>query len=332
MSIPFSEQLDAKATNAIYNIVSSFFEDPVITDYFLTVLGISLFTTKHEKLNILTGNGRNGKSLIMNYLNSILGDYATVAESDLLTSKIRNGVSCSLVNARNTRVILVSEPSSEDGKEVKLNNTLIKSITGNDRITARALYQNTISFDPTFNVFMLCNEIPSLEKVEKAMIERLNIIKFEFTFVGAEDVDKHPNNRLIDKDLKKTLKENLEMKQAFIQLLFKYAFENLNKELKPPIESIEAKEEYLEEIDEVKQFLEEFVIRTVSPKDRIKTKDLFEEFKRRTDPGTSFREFSQALGRNGLTKSTTHGISYIRQVKLKTTTDNIDFIADSDSD
>ena len=57
-----------------------------------------------------------------------------------------------------------------------------------------------------------------------------------------------------------------------------------------------------------------------------------EEFKGRNETGTSFRGFSQALGRNGLTKSTTHGISYIRQVKLKTTTDNIDFIADSDSD
>ena len=40
------------------------------------------------------------------------------------------------------------------------------------------------------------------------MVERLNIIKFEFTFVGVEDLDKHPNNRLIDKDLKKTLPEN----------------------------------------------------------------------------------------------------------------------------
>ncbi len=164
------------------------------------------------------------------------------------------------------------------------------------------------------------------------MIERLNIIKFEFTFVGADDLDKHPNNRLIDKDFKKTLKENLGMKQAFIQLLFKYAFENLNKELRPPIESVEAKEEYLEEIDDVKQFLEEFVIRAVSPKDRIKTQDLFEEFKRRNEPGTSFREFSQASGRNGLTKSTTYAISYIRQVKLKTTTDKIGFIEDSDSD
>ena len=75
------------------------------------------------------------------------------------------------------------------------------------------------------------------------MIERLNIIKFEFTFVGAEDLDKHPNNRLINKDLEKTMKENTETKQVCIQLLFKYAFETLNKELKPPIESIEAKEE-----------------------------------------------------------------------------------------
>ncbi len=88
----------------------------------------------------------------------------------------------------------------------------------------------------------------------------------------------------------------------------------------------------MEEIDEVKQFLEEFVIRTVSPKDRIKTKDLFEEFKRRTDPGTSFREFSQALGRLGLSKINPKNVPHIIQIKLKTTTDKIDFIEDIDSD
>lgn len=53
------------------------------------------------------------------------------------------------------------------------------------------------------------------------------------------------------------MKDNTEMKQAFIQLLFKYAFDNLNKELTPPMESLMAKEEYLEEIDDVKQFLDE---------------------------------------------------------------------------
>ena len=175
---------------------------------------------------------------------------------------------------------------------------------------------------------MLCNEIPSLEKVEKAMIERLNIIKFEFTFVGAEDVDKHPNNRLIDKDLKKTMKENLEMKQAFIQLLFKYAFENLNKELKPPIESIEAKEEYLEEIDEVKQFLEKVVIETGSEKDKINMKVLYEAFKMHSRSDMTYRDFSKSLERNGLEKLKSNGDYVIKKMKLKTQADETDFIED----
>ena len=70
------------------------------------------------------------------------------------------------------------------------------------------------------------------------------------------------------------------------------------------------------------------MIRTDSPQDRIKTKDLFEEFKRRTDPGTSFREFSQALGRLGLSKINPKNVPYIIQIKLKNVIDTTDFIED----
>ena len=62
---------------------------------------------------------------------------------------------------------------------------------------------------------MLCNEIPSLEKVEKAMIERLNIITFNFTFVVKSALKSNPNNRLINKDLNKKLDESVELKQAY---------------------------------------------------------------------------------------------------------------------
>ena len=103
----------------------SFFDDNEQTQYLWEVLGVSLFTNKHEQLNILTGSGRNGKSLIMNWLSSILNDYATIAEPDLLTTKMRNGISCSLVNAKGTRMLLLSEPNNDDGREIKLNNNLI---------------------------------------------------------------------------------------------------------------------------------------------------------------------------------------------------------------
>ena len=118
------------------------------------------------------------------------------------------------------------------------------------------------------------------------------------------------------------------MKQAFIQLLFKYAFANLNKELKPPIESIEAKEEYLEEIDEVKQFLEKFVIETGNAKDKINMKVLYEAFKMHSRSGMTYRDFSKSLERNGLTKTKSHGDYFIKNMKLKPQADDADFIED----
>ncbi len=118
------------------------------------------------------------------------------------------------------------------------------------------------------------------------------------------------------------------MKQTFIQLLFKYAFENLNKELKPPIESIEAKQEYLEDIDEAKQFLEAVVIETDNDKDKINMKILFEAFKVHTRSDPSYRDFSKRLERNGLTNIKSNGNYFIKRMKLNTQTDEINFTED----
>ena len=93
MRISYSNSTPDNKTEEIYKIVYSFFEDKEKTEYLLKVLGISIFTNKHEQLNRLTGSGRNGKSLIVNWLSSILGDYATTAEPDMLTTNMRNGVS-----------------------------------------------------------------------------------------------------------------------------------------------------------------------------------------------------------------------------------------------
>ncbi len=116
-------------------------------------------------------------------LSSIVNDYATIAETGSLTTEIRNGISCSFADARSTIMLLINEPNNDDGQEIKLNNNLIKTTTGNNSITARALYKNKISCKPSLNVFMLCNEIQNLERAEQATIERLNIIKFSFTCV-----------------------------------------------------------------------------------------------------------------------------------------------------
>ena len=67
---------------------------------------------------------------------------------------MRNGISCTLIKAKHTRMALLSEPSNDNGHEMKLNNALIKSLTGNDNITARAVYKDSETFKPTFNVVL----------------------------------------------------------------------------------------------------------------------------------------------------------------------------------
>ena len=116
------------------------------------------------------------------------------------------------------------------------------------------------------------------------------------------------------------------MKQAFIKLLFKYAFENIKKCLKPPKEILEAKKEYLSEIDVVKQFLDEHIIKTENEKDRLNVKTMFEIFKRKTESDVSFREFSKALERHGFTKSKLEGVIVIKRIKFKPANADDDFI------
>jgi hypothetical protein len=134
----------------------------------------------------------------MNLLASILNDYATTAELDLLTTKIKKFISCSLFNAKSARMRLVSEPNNDDGLEIKLNNNLIETMTGNDLITTRALYKDSITFKPSLNVFMLRNEIQNLER------KTLNLIRFSFTSVEKELLKKQACHRLIDKNLENT--------------------------------------------------------------------------------------------------------------------------------
>ena len=55
---------------------------------------------------------------------------------------------------------------------------------------------------------------------------------------------------------------------------------------------------------------------------------LYESFKNHTRSDMFYRDFSKSLERNGLTKTKSHGDYFIKKIKLKTQTDEIDFIED----
>ena len=182
---------------------------------------------------------------------------------------------------------------------------------------------------------MLCNEIPSLEKGGQAMIERLNIVKFNFTLVEKGFLNKHVTNKLIDKNLKRKLNKDTELKQAFVDLLFQYAFENIDKNIPAPKAFAIAKEEYLDDIDIVKLFLGECVILTGEEQDKLKTSELYrvfrDVFKTRCEDMMSLREFAKSVERHKLQQTKSGGLMYIRKIEWKPPNDDIGFIPDNET-
>ena len=72
-------------------------------------------------------------------------------------------------------------------------------MTGGDEISARDLYAKASTFKPFFSLLLQCNQKPKLNKVDKAIEERLKIIHYPFTFV---DNPTHPEERHKDNNLK----------------------------------------------------------------------------------------------------------------------------------
>jgi hypothetical protein len=131
------------------------------------------------------------------------------------------------------------------------------------------------------------------------------------------------------------LNEDIELKQAFIHSLFQYAFENIDNNISTPKAFAIAKEEYLDDIDIVKLFLDECVILTGEEQDKLKTGELYrvfrDVFKTRCEDTMPLREFAKSLERHKLQKTKSGGLMYIRKIKWKSSNVNLDFIPDDET-
>ena len=260
----------------INSLLWSIFEDQETINYWFSSIGISLFGNKNESVYIHTGSGRNGKGVLSNILEEALGSYYQQAESDLLTGNLQKPTNPTLAKAKNTRILMLSEPDDIDDKNYKLKTSIIKSISGGDTITTRDLFKSTISYKPQFTVILQCNKKPDIDKFDVAIEQRLKVINYPFTFISNPQEEKE---RLIDTSLKIMIKENKDFIKAFMGVLLEHAFKNSNTNtLIIPSKVKEENDKYFEESNPVKEFLNINCIITKNPKDVISCRTLYETY------------------------------------------------------
>ena len=121
----------------------------------------------------------------------------------------------------------------------------------------------------------------------------------------------------------------------FVNLLFQYAFENMDNNMPSPKAFAIAKAEYLDDIDMVKLLLDECVVYIGGEQDKLKTRKLYGVFevvfKTRCGDTMSLRQFAKSLEGHKLPETKVTRLMYIRTHKWKSSNDYIGFNPDGET-
>ncbi|ACV64409.1 phage/plasmid primase, P4 family [Desulfofarcimen acetoxidans DSM 771] len=134
-------------------------------------------------LFVLHGNGRNGKSTLLNIMLDIMNDYSIQAPPDLLMAKHNERHPTELADLFGKRLVVSIE--SDEGR--RMAESLIKQLTGGDKIKARRMREDFWEFWPSHKLWLATNHKPQVRGTDTAIWSRLKLIPFNVSFAGREN-------------------------------------------------------------------------------------------------------------------------------------------------
>ncbi len=140
-------------------------------------VGYSLTGVVGEKvLPCLLGRGDTGKTTFVEAVMDLLGDdYAAPAAPDLLLAKRGSNHPTELADLLGKRFVPTVEV--EEGR--RLAESLVKQLTGGDRIKARYMREDFFEFRPTHKVWLAANHPPIIRGGDDAIWNRVKKVPFD---------------------------------------------------------------------------------------------------------------------------------------------------------
>lgn len=212
-----------------------------VVDYLQKAVGYSSTAlTDEDVFFILFGPGRNGKSTVLETISNVLGDYAMTTRAEAFTQS--NAIPSDLARLDGARFISAAE--TEAGQ--KMNDSIIKRLTGGDRIQARFMYADWFEFDFTGKIWLATNHKPTITSQSIAVWERIRLIPCE-NIIPREKRDPSLRAHLWEMEKSGILNWIIEGARRWYE-------EGLGE---PPEVITEATQEYRREMDIIGDFLDE---------------------------------------------------------------------------
>ena len=276
--VPYNESDEnwLNTSKELIKFMDTLFPIPDLNKYMWDHLASCLIgTNRNQTFNVYHGSGSNGKSLLVDLMAACLGDYKGTVPITLVTDargKI-GGTSDEILKLKGVRYAVMQEPS----KNAKLNEGIMKELTGGDPIQARGLYSESEVFEPQFKLVVCTNNLFDIESNDDGTWRRIRKCPFVSKFYDEGEDYQDDTEYRYPKD--KTLNEKLhKLAPIFISMLVKRAFETDG--VVPDCDTIiEASKKYRNCQDYISAFLSERIRKTNNSAHSVKKKGLVEEFK-----------------------------------------------------
>ncbi|MFM1701543.1 phage/plasmid primase, P4 family [Aeromonas salmonicida] len=141
--------------------------------------------TDEQLLFFLHGGGCNGKSTFMSVIQQLLGEFSRQISSNVLLFNRNgsNGPNPSLTKLVDARLVVANE--LPEGS--RMDENLVKAMTGDDVIVARAPYaKKEMEFRPCFSLVMVGNHKPEIRDTSNGMWRRMLMLPFNASFTKAQ--------------------------------------------------------------------------------------------------------------------------------------------------
>lgn len=151
--------------------------DPEMIRYIQKAVGYSLSgSTSEQCVFFLYGTGRNGKSTFLDTVRAMLGDYAANAQPEtiMVSPKSAGGARSDIARLKGTRFVTTVEPN----EGMRLDEGLIKQLTGGDPVTTRFQYSSEFEFVPEFKIWMATNHKPIIRGTDTGIWRRIHLVPF----------------------------------------------------------------------------------------------------------------------------------------------------------
>lgn len=169
--------------------------DRELIRYVQKAVGYSLTgKTTEQCAFFLFGTGNNGKSTFLDVVRDIAGEYAMNIQPETIMIRTATAAANSdIARLKGARLVTSVEPN----EGVRINEGLLKQLTGEDTVTARKLYGNEFEFKPEFKLWMATNHKPIIRGTDTGIWRRIHMIPFTVS-IPEDKKDKQLKDKLAE--------------------------------------------------------------------------------------------------------------------------------------